>query len=224
MRLLCAAMIAAIAPCAGMAQSPVSQDPLPQSTGAGSSVAPPSAAAPAEVLPAVAAMSAGEKFTLHWNNTVSPLALAGVLGYAGLLQEMNSPREWKQGWGAYGLRAGSSLGASVIHSGLALGLDSALHQDPRYFPGKKGGWLKRTGHAIRGTVLTRTDRGTETFSTWRVGSAYGSAFLSNLWYPKRLDTFELGIAQGSITLGFDLIKNLANEFWPDLKRKVAPPK
>ena len=193
-RLLCALLIVAAIPSAGLAQEPV------------------------------VAMDATEKLSLHWNNTVSPLALVGVLGYAGLLQEMDSPREWRQGWDAYGKRVGSSLGASVIHSGLAFGLDTALHQDPRYFRAKKGNWLKRAGHAVRGTILTKTDSGSETFSTWRVGSAYGSAFLSNLWYPKRLDTFELGVGQGSITLGFDLVKNLATEFWPDLKRKLSPSK
>jgi hypothetical protein len=169
-------------------------------------------------------MDVNEKLSLHWNNSASPIAMVGILGYAGVLQELNSPREWKQGWGAYGQRVGSTMGASLIHSGLAFGLDSTLHQDPRYFPAIKGNWLKRTGHAVRGTILTRTDSGGEAFSTWRVGSAYGSAFLSNLWYPKRLDTFKLGAGQGSITLGFDLVKNLATEFWPDVKRKISPTK
>jgi hypothetical protein len=187
-------LIAAAAPCLGLGQQPV------------------------------VALDVNEKLSLHWNNTVSPMSLVGVAAYAGLLQEMDSPREWRQGWGAYGERLGSSMGASVIHSGLAFGLDSTLHQDPRYSRADKGKWLRRMAHAIRGTILTRTDAGGETFSTWRVGSAYGSAFLSNLWYPRRLDTFELGVGQGSITLGFDLVKNLATEFWPDLKRKISPVK
>ena len=76
------------------------------------------------------------------------------------------------------------------------------------------------GHAIRGTILTRTDSGDETLSTWRIGSAYGSAFLSNLWRPDRVDTVRLGFIQGSIGLGFDLIGNLGSEFWPDIKRTM----
>ncbi len=169
-------------------------------------------------------MDVNDKLSMHWKATVSPVSALGVLAYAGLLQETNSPREWGQGWDAYGERVGSTFGASLIHNGLAFGLDATLHQDPRYFPAHQGSWVKRVGHAVRGTILTKTDKGTETFSTWRVGSAYGSAFLSNLWYPKRLDTFGLGVGQGSITLGFDLVKNLATEFWPDLKRKLSPPK
>jgi len=69
-------------------------------------------------------------------------------------------------------------------------------------------------------MLTRTDSGAETLSTWRIGSAYGAAFLSNQWYPDRLNTARLGFIQGSVTLGFDLIGNLGSEFWPDFKGKV----
>ena len=82
------------------------------------------------------------------------------------------------------------------------------------------GFWRRSGHALRGTLLTRTDRGGETVSTWRIGSAYGAAFLSNQWYPDRFNTVRLGFLQGSVTLGFDLLGNVASEFWPDLKRKV----
>ena len=46
------------------------------------------------------------------------------------------------------------------------------------------------------------------------------AFLSNQWYPDRLNTIRLGILQGSMTLGFDFVGNLGREFWPDIKGKV----
>jgi hypothetical protein len=99
-------------------------------------------------------------------------------------------------------------------------LDTALRQDPRYFRSGSGGFWRRAGHALRGTLLTHTDRGGETVSAWRIGSAYGSAFLSNMWYPDRLNTPRLGFIQGSMTLGFDVAGNLASEFWPDIRRKV----
>ena len=76
------------------------------------------------------------------------------------------------------------------------------------------------GHALRETLLTRTDSGGETLSIWRLGTAYGAAFLSNQWYPDRLNTVRLGMLQGSMTLGFDFAANLGSEFWPDIKRKV----
>jgi hypothetical protein len=99
-------------------------------------------------------------------------------------------------------------------------LDSTLHEDPRYFRSGSGSFLRRAGHAFRGTILTHTDHGTETLSFWRFGSAYGAAYLSNQWYPARLNTVGLGFSEGSLRLGFDLASNLASEFWPDIKRMV----
>ncbi len=160
------------------------------------------------------------KLQFHTESAYGPLAIVGIAAYAGILQDLNSPKEWGQGGDAYGKRVASAAASSGIHGMLAFGLDSALHQDPRYYRAGGTGFWRRTGHAIRGTILTRTDAGGETLSTWRIGSAYGSAFLSNLWYPDRLDNARLGFIQGSTILGFDLAKNLVAEFWPDIKKKV----
>jgi hypothetical protein len=66
---------------------------------------------------------------------------------------------------AYGKRVASAVGSSAIHAAIAFGLDSTAGS--RYFrSGGKGFW-RRTGHGPR-TILTRTDRGGETLSTWRL--------------------------------------------------------
>jgi len=161
-----------------------------------------------------------EKLRYHARALYGPWPLAGTFAYAGLLQELNAPREWGYGWSAYGRRVASTEGCAVIHSALAFGLDASLHQDPRYFRSEHRGLWRRMAHAARDTILTHTDTGGETVSTWRLGSAYGAAFLSNLWYPDRLDTVRLGFVQGSLRMGFDLVTNLSAEFWPDLKKKL----
>ncbi len=161
-----------------------------------------------------------DKLNFHAQSVGSPWSLAESAAYAGILQGLDAPEEWGQGAGAYGKRFASTLGASAIHGVLAFGLDSTLHQDPRYFRSRDKGFWRRTAHAFRGTILTRTDRGGETLSTWRLGSDYGAAFLSNQWYPDRLNTVRLGAIQGSLHLGFDFAANLGVEFWPDVKRKL----
>ena len=158
------------------------------------------------------------KLRFHAEAVYSPLSLAGSAAYAGILQGLDVPEEW--GHGAYGKRVASTVGGNAIYAVLAFGLDSTLHQDPRYYRSHSTGFWRRTAHALRGTVLTRTDRGGETLSTWRLGGAYGSAFLSNQWYPDRLNTVRLGVLQGSLRLGFDFAGNLGSEFWPDFKHKV----
>jgi len=161
-----------------------------------------------------------DKLRLHAESAYSPTAILGIALYAGALQQADAPKEWEQGAGAYGKRFGSTLAWSGIHSALAFGLDSTLHQDPRYFRSRESGFWRRSGHALRGTLLTHTDRGGETISTWRIGSAYGAAFLSNQWYPDRLNTVRLGLMEGSATLGLDFCSNLGVEFWPDGKTRL----
>jgi hypothetical protein len=160
------------------------------------------------------------KLRFHAERLYSPWSMAGSAAYAGILQGIGSPEEWGQGAGAYGKRLASTVGCSGIHAALAFGLDSTLHQDPRYFRSRGTGFWQRTAHALRGTILTRTDSGGETLSTWRLGSAYGAAFLSNQWYPDKLNTVRLDVLQGSLQLGFDFASNLGTEFLPDLKRKI----
>ncbi len=163
---------------------------------------------------AVEPLDLGGKLRFHGETVYSAKAILGSAAYAGILHWADVPREWGQGAGGYGKRLASNLGGSAIHGVLAFGLDSTLRQDPRYFASGDSGFWRKTAHALRGTILTRTDSGGETLSTWRLGSAYGAAFLSNQWYPDRVNTVRLGVAQGTLQLGFDFLNNLASEFWP----------
>ena len=161
------------------------------------------------------------KLRYHAERTFGPssIAISGVK--AGYLQMTDSPTEWGQGGAGYSKRVGSSVASSGIRAVLAFGLDSTLHQDPRYYRSDRTGFWPRTGHALRGTILTRTDSGGETLSTWRLGSAYGAAFISNQWHPDRYHTVRHGLVSGSTRIGFDLAKNVIAEFWPDIKKKIS---
>jgi len=163
-------------------------------------------------------MDAHDKLIYQIKRTIGPVALLGDAAYAGILQEADTPTEWGQGGSGYGKRFGSTAACSGIHSALAFGLDTSLHEDPRYFRAGGGGFGSRMFHSVRGTFLTRTDHGGETLSFWRLGSAYGAAYISNQWYPGRLNTVGLGFAEGSLQVGFDLLSNMAAEFWPDVRR------
>ena len=160
------------------------------------------------------------KLHYHAKASYGPWAIASFAAYAGFLQETNSPKEWGQGGDAYGKRFASTFALVGIHGTLAFALDSTLHEDPRYYRSRSTGFWRRSVHAFRGTILTRTDAGGETLSIWRFGSSYGAAFLSDLWYPARLDTFRHGFADGSIGLGLGMAANLGEEFWPDIKGKL----
>ena len=161
-----------------------------------------------------------DKLSYHAEKAYGAEALAGSAAYDGFLQEIDSPKEWGQGGAGYGRRLGSTLAYAGIRNVLGFGLDTALHQDPRYYRSGDAGLWRRLKCTFRGTILTRTDSGGETLATWRLGSAYAATFLSNEWYPARLNTVKLGLVQGSAQIGFDLLANLGSEFWPDVKKKV----
>ena len=165
-------------------------------------------------------LSVKEKLKLHVKETASAGFVAEMAAYAGVLHWMDVPSEWGQGWPAYGKRVGSASGATAIRNVFAFALDSALGEDPRYQRSGHGNVLARTGHAFRETFVTRTDRGGRRFATWRFGSATAAAYLSNVWYPDRLNTLASGMEQGAATIGLDILGNLASEFWPDIKRKL----
>ncbi len=166
-------------------------------------------------------LDVSDKLQYHARRSFSPSSFAFSGVSAGYHQWTDSPREWGQGSSGYMKRFGSSVASSGVRAALAFGLDSALHQDPRYYRSQSAGFWPRTKHALRGTILTRTDSGGETFSTWRVGSAYGASFIANQWYPDRLNTVRHGFVGGSTRLGFDFGKNVLAEFWPDIKKKIS---
>jgi hypothetical protein len=160
------------------------------------------------------------KLRFHAVSAYGPGALAGAAVYDGFLQGIEFPREWGQGGLGYEKRLGSTLAFSGVRNLLGFSLDSALHQDPRYYRATERGTWRRAKHAFHETIFTHKDSGGETLATWRLGSAYGAAFISNEWYPDRVNTVALGLSQGTTQLGFDLLSNLGSEFWPDIKRKL----
>jgi hypothetical protein len=167
-----------------------------------------------------APLSVKEKLVFHAKLAYGPGTLVGIAAIAGYQQLVKAPDEWGPGGAGYGRRIGYIGTLSGIRGVLGFGLDSALHEDPRYYRSKSTGFFPRVAHAIRGTILTRTDSGGETLSLWRIGGDYGAAFLSNTAYPDRLNTPHQGFIQGSEIMGVDLACNLGAEFWPDIRKKL----
>src|ERR1019366_6582265 len=93
---------------------------------------------------------------------------------------------------------------------------------------------KTRGAAARARATCSGGSGTRRARRWsraRTGAArallhggsaapWGAAYLSNVWYPDRLNTFSSGLEQGAATIGLDLLGNIGSEFWPDLKHRI----
>ncbi len=160
------------------------------------------------------------KLRFHLEKAYSPEAVAESAALAGYFQAVDSPREWGQGASGFGRRMNSALAYSGVRNAIAFGLDSALHQDPRYYRSTETGAWRRTKHVLRSTIMTRTDSGGETLATWRLGSAFSAPFIANQWCPDRVNTYGLSLREGVAQLGFDALANFRSEFGPDMKKKL----
>ena len=165
-------------------------------------------------------LTTGGKLRFHILGVVGPDGFLKTAAYAGALHAMGVPDEWRRGAAGYGMRLASAVGDTAIRHTLAFGMDTALGQDPRYFPATRHGFFPRLGHALSAVAVARSDAGHSVIATSRLTSAFGAAFLSNQWYPDRLNTVGQGFVSGGIILGFDAAGNILSEFLPDLKKLV----
>ena len=166
-------------------------------------------------------LSTGKKFRLATASVFDWAAYPFNAALAGIGQAKNDPKEWGQGWGAYGQRYGASFADNSIGTYMTVAVfPSLLHEDPRYYQMGQGSFKKRFFYALGRLFVTRTDSGKTRFNySESVGNATAAA-LSNIYHPAGDRT----AARNAETFGFlilyDGISNELKEFWPDIRRKV----
>ena len=135
---------------------------------------------------------------------------------AGFSQWENTPKEWGQGWGAYGERFGSNLAYNAVRQTITYGTSIAFREDNRYFASHKHGFWARTGYAVLSTVTARHPDGREAFSVSSVTGIVGASAISSIWGPRSWQgvgniSENAGISFAT-TAGFNIVR----EFLPDL--------
>lgn len=163
---------------------------------------------------AAPAMTKGEKFGLRVTQQFTLRGLAGSAISAGISQWTNTPAEWGQGAEGYGDRYGSSFGSSLSRQVFAFGLDSALHEDPRYFPSTEKRFFPRLKNVLKQVLITKKDDGGATFAYSRVISAFGAGQLTNTWQPKSNNSVGDGLERGALIMLGDGGYFLLQEFFP----------
>lgn len=160
------------------------------------------------------AFSVAEKFDYRVVQSFGLRGFAGAGFGAAIGQEREVPREWGEGWDAYATRYAAAFGTNLTRQSMAFGLESVLHEDPRYFPSEEKGFRARFKNVLLQTVVARTDSGKETFAWARMGSAFAAGEFVNLWQPPSTGTPAGGLTRGCIILGGDLAYNFLQEFVP----------
>lgn len=156
----------------------------------------------------------GEKFQYRVLQQFGWQGLVGSAIASGITQGTNTPKEWGHGWGAYGKRYASSYGIAMTDQLVTFGLESALHEDPRYFPSSEKGFKARFGNVLRQALVVKKDDGHPTFAYARIGGAFASGFVANSWQPSSNNSAGDALIRGGLNLAGDAAFFCIQEFIP----------
>lgn len=166
-------------------------------------------------------LTSGQKFRIATASVFDWAAYPFNGALAAISQAKNDPKEWGQGWGAYGKRYGASFADNSIGTYMTVAVfPSLLHEDPRYYQMAKGPFLKRAYHGINRLFVTRTDSGGERFNVSEsLGNAVAAA-ISNIYHVPSDRTAARNASTFGFLILYDGLSNELKEFWPDIRRKV----
>jgi hypothetical protein len=162
-----------------------------------------------------------QKFALFTKETLDPYTFASSAAGAALSQIDNDNPKYGHGAGPYAERFGAAMGDVTTQNFFSDAvLASWLHEDPRYFRrGPEFGVWYRIGYALSRVMVTRTDKGTESFNySGILGMGLGIG-LSNAYYPDSSITGEEVASRFGTSLLANALGNLLPEFWPDVREK-----
>jgi hypothetical protein len=164
------------------------------------------------------AITPKQRFLQYEQLTFSPMATLTAASAGAISQAIDSPKEWGQGWGDYGVRTASSYGSTLVGNTVIYGASALFHEDTRYFRSTSDKFSGRLAHVLASPYLARTDEGrTRLSASMFLGSAaYSGAQLA--WSPES--------SQGWRNVGINYLLwsgqkaglNLVKEFYPGVAR------
>jgi len=166
-------------------------------------------------------LTAGQKYRLATASVFDWGAYPFNAALAGIAQAKNDPKEWGQGWGAYGKRFGANFADNSAGTYMTVAIFPALlHEDPRYYQLGRGSFGHRVYHAVNRLFVVRTDSGHERFNfSESVGNAAAAA-ISNIYHVPADRTASRNATTFAFLIVYDGLSNGLKEFWPDIRRKV----
>jgi len=160
-----------------------------------------------------APLTAKQKFLFAVRGTFDPVSMVGVAFGAGIEQATNAYAGYGQGAAGYGKRFAAKFADGRSSDFLTHAVfPSLLHQDPRYYYLGSGSIKARLVHAVGSAFLTRTDSGlTAPNYSYFLGD-FGSAALSNLYYPRANRGAGLVFSNAAVGLAGRIGGNILREF------------
>jgi hypothetical protein len=167
-------------------------------------------------------LTPAEKFHLFVHSTFDPFEYAAAGLQAGINQAEDNFPEYGQGAAGFGKRYGAAF-ADQISSGFFSNylFPVLFKEDPRYFRLGQGSVSHRIGYSLAQEFIAHTDSGKRTFNFSNVLGAVSTGGLSNVYYPESSRGFGLTMSRAGISLLYGSVGGLADEFWPDIQRKLS---
>jgi hypothetical protein len=156
------------------------------------------------------AITSREKFSIALKDSFDPYAFPVAGFYAGIAMTGFQ----KNYLGALADQTVSNMMTEAVFPVL-------LHQDPRFLRLGRGGIFHRIGYAASRIFVARGDSGDAEFNTSEFAGNAVMAIGSNLYYPAQDRSAGDTAAKWGIQLGVDMVFNVFQEFWPDMKQKLT---
>jgi hypothetical protein len=167
------------------------------------------------------ALTSDEKFRLFGRGTLDPFPFVVYAMQAGVEQAHDAHSGYGQGAAGYARRFGAAVGDGTSARFFSTyAFPSLLHQDPRYFRKGEGSGWSRVGYSISRGFVTRSDSGKGQANWSNILGKFTGAGLSNLYYPAEDRGASLTLTRVAISLSYQMMGNLAIEFWPEIHRKI----
>ncbi|HXO06200.1 MAG TPA: hypothetical protein VN884_11285 [Candidatus Sulfotelmatobacter sp.] len=166
-------------------------------------------------------LTTGQKFKVAFRSSFDYIQYPWYAVLAGISQAQNSEPGYGQGAEGYAKRYGAAFADGTIENFMVNAVvPSVIHTDPRYYQLGKGTVIHRTGYALSRLFITRTDSGHNTFNFAEIGGSGMAAAISTYSYHPEADkTFSNTAEVWGTQVGYDAIRIVLNEFWPDIRRK-----
>lgn len=163
-----------------------------------------------------------QKAELFVNQTISPPYIFVTGLGAAYDQARNSPKDYGQGWDAYGSRfgAGMARASSNVFFGSFV-YASILHQDPRFFPQGHPRLWGSIKYSAQRVFVTRTDSGIDTFNTSGVLGTVTAEALANAYLPASQQTAVDNCERIGTDLAWKFADNMFKNYWPTVSHHIG---
>jgi len=167
-------------------------------------------------------LTASERWKLYLKMTYASAGpyFSPVINALLLDQANHTPRQWGSGFPGFGRRLASRAGNAVLQGTFQAPLAALLHEDVRYIPTSQHSVPRRALHAVFYSFLTYNNQGHTTLNIANLAAFYASTAVTTAWIPGIKNTASYTFSNGSEQVALSFPLNVAQEFWPEIRRHI----